>query len=168
MKSRAASLALSGLWLVIAPGTVAGLLPWTITRFESSDALGDSMLLDAFGLVLMGVGAAALLECFFRFAWFGFAAPMPITPTRRLIVTGLYRHVRNPMYFAVVSLVIGEALWLGQPALLAYAFFAWTFFHLFVIGYEEPTLRAQFPDEHARYAKAVPRWIPRLRPWQGD
>ena len=168
MKSRAASLALSGVWLVIAPGTVAGLLPWLITGWRFGDGLGDSVLVRGLGLAMIGMGAAALLECFFRFAWTGFGAPVPITPTRKLIVTGLYRHVRNPMYFAVITLVIGEALLLGQPALLAYAATAWLFFHLFVIGYEEPTLAEQFPDEHARFIRAVPRWIPRLRPWRSD
>ena len=168
MKSRAASLALSGLWLVIAPGTVAGLLPWLITGWRFDDALGDSALVRGLGVAMIATGAAALLECFFRFAWTGFAAPVPVTPTRKLIVTGLYRHVRNPMYFGVITLVIGEALLLGQPALLAYAAMAWIFFHLFVIGYEEPTLARLFPEDFARFTRAVPRWIPRLRPWRGE
>ena len=168
MKSRAASLAVSGLWLVIALGTVAGLLPWLICRWRFSDSLGDSAVLRGLGLALIAVGGVALLECFFRFAWTGFGAPVPIAPTRKLIVTGLYRHLRNPMYFGVVTLVLGEALLLGQPSLLAYAAAAWTFYHLFVIGYEEPRLREQFPDDYARYVASVPRWIPRLRPWRKD
>ena len=166
MRSRAAALALSGLWLVIAPGSAAGLLPWLICRWRFSDSLGDSAILRGLGVALIAVGGAALLECFFRFAWTGFGAPVPIAPTRKLIVTGLYRHLRNPMYFGVITLMLGEALLLGQPSLLVYAAAAWTFFHLFVIGYEEPTLRQQFPDDYARYSRAVPRWIPRLRPWR--
>jgi protein-S-isoprenylcysteine O-methyltransferase Ste14 len=168
MKTRAASLALSGLWLVIAPGSVAGLLPWLITGWRFDDALGDSGMVRGLGLGLIALGAIALLECFFRFAWFGFAAPVPITPTRKLIVTGLYRHVRNPMYFGVITVVIGEALWLGQASLLLYAAAAWLFFHLFVVGYEEPTLREQFPADFERFERAVPRWIPRLTAWRGD
>ena len=168
MRSRAASLALSGLWLVIAPGSVAGLIPWLITGWRSAGDFGDSSLVRGFGIVLIAIGSAALIECFVRFAWTGLAAPVPVTPTRRLIVGGFYRHVRNPMYFAVVSVVIGEALWLGQAPLLGYAFLAWTVFHLFVIGYEEPTVRRQFPEDYPLYAQAVPRWIPRLTPWRRD
>ena len=168
MKSRAASLIGSGLFLLVAPGTVAGLLPWLISRWRFSDALGDPRLMRGLGIVLLVLGAAALLECFFRFAWTGFGTPAPIAPPQRLIVTGLYRHVRNPMYVAVTSLVLGQALLLGQPQLLLYAVVVWGTFHLFVLGYEEPVLREQFPDDYERYRRAVPRWIPRLTPWRGD
>ena len=167
MKSRAAALAGSALWLVVAPGTVAGLLPWLLGRWRFGDGFGDSSLLRGLGIVLLAVGGAALLECFFRFAWTGFGTPAPVAPPRRLVVTGLYRHVRNPMYFALVTLLLGQALWLGQPGLLLYTAAVWTLFHLFVLAYEEPTLRDTFPDDYARYAQAVPRWIPRLSPWRG-
>ena len=168
MRSRAASLAASGLFLLIAPGTVAGYLPWLITRWRFSDSLGDSPLMRGLGIALLALGGLALLECFVGFAWTGLGTPAPLAPTKRLIVTGLYRHVRNPMYVAVTSLVLGQALLLGDLRLLLYAAVVWTFFHLFVIGYEEPTLREQFPDDYARYVASVPRWIPRLRPWRGD
>jgi len=168
VKSRAASLAGSALWLVIAPGTIAGLLPWLIGGWRFSGELGDSPLLQAVGAVLLVVGSAALLECFFRFAWTGLGTPVPIAPTRRLIVTGLYRHVRNPMYFSVITIVLGEALLLSDPRLLLYGAAVWTLFHLFVLAYEEPTLREQFPEDYARYTRAVPRWLPRLSPWRDD
>jgi protein-S-isoprenylcysteine O-methyltransferase Ste14 len=168
MKSRSAALAASGLWLVIAPGTVAGLLPWLITSWRVGDDFGGSSIVRGIGVAIVVVGGAALAECFWRFAWTGLAAPVPITPTRKLIATGLYRHVRNPMYFAVITMVVGEALLLGRASLLAYAFIAWIFFHMFVVAYEEPTVRTQFPADFERFARAVPRWIPRLTPWRGD
>jgi protein-S-isoprenylcysteine O-methyltransferase Ste14 len=108
-----------------------------------------------------------LVECFFRFAWRGLGTSAPIAPTRRLIVTGLYRHVRNPMYVAVFVLIAGQALLFGSMPLLVYAAAVWAAFHLFVLFYEEPTLRRQFPDDYERFLDAVPRWLPRLRPWRG-
>jgi protein-S-isoprenylcysteine O-methyltransferase Ste14 len=167
MKSRAASLFGSGLFLVVAPGSIAGLGPWLISGWHFSGDLGDLVPVQALGGVLIVLGAAALLECFVRFAWTGFGTPAPIAPPTRLIVTGLYRHVRNPMYVAVMSLVLGQALLFGQPALLGYALLVWITFHLFVVGYEEPTLRDQFPEDYQRFTRAVPRWIPRLTPWRG-
>jgi protein-S-isoprenylcysteine O-methyltransferase Ste14 len=164
MRSRAASLAASALFLLVAPGTVAGYLPWLITRWRFSD--GSPAPLQAAGLLLIAAGAAILIECFVRFAWSGMGTPAPVAPTRRLIVTGLYRHVRNPMYVAVFALIAGQALLLGSLPLLGYGAVVWTAFHLFVLHYEEPTLRRRFPEEYERFAGAVPRWLPRLRPWR--
>jgi protein-S-isoprenylcysteine O-methyltransferase Ste14 len=82
----------------------------------------------------------------------------------RLVVTGLYRHVRNPMYLAVLAIVIGQALLLGSAGTLVYAAGLALGFHLFVVLYEEPTLRARFGDQYAAYCRQVPRWRPRLRP----
>ena len=169
MRSRAASLAGSALFLILAPGTVAGYLPWAIGRWRFAGDFGASGLVRAAGGLLILSGALALLECFFRFAWRGLGTPAPIAPTRRLIVTGLYRHVRNPMYVAVFASIAGQALLLGSAPLLAYGAAVWAAFHLFVLGYEEPTLRRQFPDDYAAFVRNVPRWLPRLRPWRpGD
>ena len=166
MRSRAAALAGSALFLVIAPGTVAGLLPFLISRWRRSGDFGGSEVIELAGLLLMLAGAAALLECFFRFAWTGLGTPAPVAPTRKLVVSGLYRHVRNPMYVAVVTLVVGQALWFGSLDLLAYGAAVWLAFHLFVLLYEEPTLHRQFPDDYADYTRHVRRWLPRLRPWR--
>jgi protein-S-isoprenylcysteine O-methyltransferase Ste14 len=166
MRSRGASLLASGLFLVIAPGTVAGYIPWLLTRWRSAGELGGSPLLAGAGLLLLAAGAAILVECFVRFAWRGLGTPAPILPTRHLVVTGFYQHVRNPMYVAVAGLVLGQALLLGSILLLAYAALAWLVAHLFVLLYEEPTLRRQFPGDYDRYRRAVPRWLPRARPWR--
>jgi protein-S-isoprenylcysteine O-methyltransferase Ste14 len=166
MRSRAASLAGSALFLVVAPGTVAGYLPWALSGWRFGADFGDSTLLRAVGALLAIGGAAVLVECFLRFAWRGFGTPAPIAPTRRLIVTGLYRHIRNPMYVAVSALTAGQALLFGSTLLLLYAAAVWAAFHLFVLLYEEPTLRRRFPDDYERFFRGVPRWLPRLRPWR--
>lgn len=167
MRSRAASLAFSGLFLLLAPGTGAGYLPWLITRWRFASDFGDSPLLRAVGTILLLLGGLALLECFFRFAWIGLGTPAPLAPPQRLIVSGLYRHVRNPMYVSVIALVLGQALLLGQAWLLVYGVVGWALFHGFVLAYEEPVLSRSFPEDYARYKAAVPRWIPRLSPWRG-
>ena len=167
MRSRTASLAASALFLIIAPGTVAGYLPWLIARWRFGGDFGSSTLVRAAGVLLILAGALVLVECFVRFAWRGLGTPAPIAPTRRLIVTGLYRHVRNPMYVAVFALIAGQALLLGSAPLLAYGAAVWVGFHLFVLLYEEPTLRRQFPADYQAFLAAVPRWLPRLRPWRG-
>lgn len=168
MRSRAASLAASVIFLILAPGTVAGYLPWRITRWHFGGDFGASSPVGAAGALLACGGAAILLECFVRFAWCGLGTPAPIAPTRRLIVTGLYRHVRNPMYVGAFALIAGQALLFGSAPLLLYATAVWAAFHLFVLFYEEPTLRRQFPDDYDRFLAGVPRWLPRLRPWQAE
>ena len=167
MRSRAASLAASALFFVVAPGTVAGYVPWLVTRWRFGGDFGPSLPVRAVGALFVLAGAAILVECFVRFAWRGLGTPAPIAPTRRLIVTGLYRHVRNPMYVAVFALIAGQAVLFGSLSLLAYGAAVWTAFHLFVLLYEEPTLRRRFPADYEAFVGAVPRWLPRLRPWRG-
>jgi protein-S-isoprenylcysteine O-methyltransferase Ste14 len=164
MRSRAAALAGSAAWFLIAPGTVAGLIPWLISDWRVSQDFGDSALLRVVGVLLIAAGLAGLVESFARFAWQGRGTPAPVAPTNKLIVSGFYRFVRNPMYVSVIAVIVGEALLFGQAALLAYAALAWLCFHLFVIAYEEPAMRRQFPADYAVYSAAVRRWLPRLKP----
>lgn len=89
-----------------------------------------------------------------------------MAPTGRLVVSGLYRHVRNPMYLAVVGAIVGQALLLANASLLGYAAVVWGLFHLFVLGYEEPILQRQFGDAYAVYRREVGRWRPRIKPWR--
>ena len=107
-----------------------------------------------------------LLESFGRFALQGVGTPAPIFPTQYLVVKGFYRYVRNPMSIAVVSVILGQALLLGNIRVLAYAIFVWLAFHLFVLIYEEPTLRKSFGVEYETFCAHVPRWIPRFSPWR--
>jgi protein-S-isoprenylcysteine O-methyltransferase Ste14 len=116
--------------------------------------------------VILGA-LAVLLESFARFAWKGLGTPAPVFPTRHLVVSGLYRFVRNPMYVAVVSAILGQALLFASLPLAGYGALVWGLFHTFVVLYEEPTLRKTFGAEYESFRAHVPRWIPRLTPWMG-
>ena len=152
-------------FLVLAPGTVAGLVPWWISRWRLRPPFLGFTPFRAIGVLLMAAGLAVLLESFTRFALQGIGTPAPVFPTRHLVVQGAYRYVRNPMYVAVISLILGQALLMGDTHLLAYAVFPWLAAHLFVLTYEEPTLRRTFGAEYETYCAHVPRWIPRFSPW---
>ena len=117
------------------------------------------------GLLLL-LGGALLLETFARFALQGLGTPAPIAPTKTLVVTGSYRFVRNPMYVAVLSLIFGQGLLLGNTAVLVYGLIVWLTVHAFVLLYEEPTLSANYGAQYDRYRASVRRWIPRLTPWR--
>jgi protein-S-isoprenylcysteine O-methyltransferase Ste14 len=149
------------------PGAVAGLVPWWISAWRMRPAFFGAWPLQWIGALLIGLGAAGLVESFARFALQGRGTPAPIFPTERLVAGGLYRHVRNPMYVAVVAVILGQALLFGSVALLEYGAVVWLMFHLFVILYEEPTLRRSFGADYEAFCRAVPRWIPRLTPWRG-
>jgi len=110
-------------------------------------------------------GTLVLLDSFARFAMKGMGTPAPIFPTRHLVVSGLYRYVRNPMYLAVVAVIVGQGLILANTRLLEYGALVWLGFHLFVVAYEEPTLQATFGQEYASFCHNVARWIPRRSPW---
>lgn len=165
--SRTASLLGSFLFLLLAPGTVAGVVPWLIASATPRAALPGWPILATIGAVLALFGLAILLESFLRFALKGRGTPAPIAPPERLVVTGCYRYVRNPMYVGVLALIVGQGLLSAHPWTLAYGLAMWALFHAFVLGYEEPTLRRSFPQDYPRYFAAVPRWLPRLRPWEG-
>ena len=117
------------------------------------------------GLILAGV--AGLVDSYARFALQGLGTPAPIAPTQHLVVTGLYRYVRNPIYVAVAAVIFGQALLFGDWRLFAYGAVVWLVFHLFVVGYEEPTLKRSFGAEYEAFCINVPRWIPRLTAWRG-
>jgi protein-S-isoprenylcysteine O-methyltransferase Ste14 len=117
------------------------------------------------GVLLGAVGAMSLLDCFARFALQGHGTPAPVAPTTTLVVSGQYRHVRNPMYVAVVAAILGQALLFGSLRVLAYAGIVWALFHLFVVLYEEPALRRRFGESYSAYQAGVRRWWPRLKPW---
>lgn len=155
----------SAVFLVVAPGFVAGLVPWWISHWRLNPPFFGTPLFRFVGGILIALGIIGLLDSFARFAVEGLGTPAPVLPTRRLVVTGLYRYVRNPMYVAVVSTIVGQGLILGNATLLEYAGLVWLLFHLFVLAYEEPKLRASFGPEYKDFCAAVPRWIPRLNPW---
>ena len=154
-------------FLVIAPGTVAGWVPFWLTGWRMQPPLLGVSGLRVVGAALVVVGVASLLESFLRFAIVGLGTPAPIAPPSHLVVSGQYRHVRNPMYVAILAMVVGQGLVLGSVALLRYAAVLWLLFTLFVLLYEERTLEAQFGPSYEAYRQNVRRWWPRIRPWSG-
>lgn len=157
--SRAKAAAGSLVFLVVAPGVVAGLVPWLLTGW---DAAGDvAWPLIAGGAVLVAGGGAVLLHAFARFVGEGVGTPAPVAPTEQLVVGGLYRYVRNPMYLAVAAMIVGQAMILGRPGLLLYALAFGVAVGAFVRFYEEPTLARRYGAEYDAYRRAVPGWVPR-------
>ena len=156
----------TALFLVLAPGTVAVWMPWWISRWRVETPVAGWLPLRFVGALLAAAGALVLLDSFARFAVKGLGTPAPVFPTRYLVVTGLYRYVRNPMYIAVMAVIIGQGLIFGNVRVLEYGALVWLGFHLFVVAYEEPTLRGTFGEEYETFCGAVSRWIPRLSPWR--
>jgi protein-S-isoprenylcysteine O-methyltransferase Ste14 len=156
----------SAVFLVIAPGFVAGLVPWWISRWRLESPFFGMALLRLAGGMLVILGVIGLLDSFVRFAVQGVGTPAPVFPTGHLVVTGLYRYVRNPMYVAVVSTILGQGVIVGNVTLLEYGGLVWLLFHVFVLVYEEPTLRVTFGSEYELFCTQVPRWIPRFTPWR--
>ncbi len=145
---------------------MAGLIPWQISRWRLAPLPLGFLPLRIVGGLLIAAGLPVLLDSFARFALQGLGTPAPVAPTQHLVVTGLYRYVRNPMYVAVTSLIFGQALLFGNFRVLEYGLVVWLAFHLFVLLYEEPTLRRTFGPEYETFCGNVPRWLPRLKPWQ--
>ncbi len=153
-------------FFVLAPGTVGGLVPWWMTDWEIREPLPYWAPARVVGVALIVAGAAVLIHAFARFVVEGLGTPAPVAPTEHLVVGGFYQYVRNPMYVAVLAIIVGQGLALGQLILLAYAAAAWIVAASFVRWYEEPTLSRQFGAEYEAYRRAVPAWWPRIRPWQ--
>jgi protein-S-isoprenylcysteine O-methyltransferase Ste14 len=155
----------SAIFFVLAPGVVAGLIPWWLTGWRAREPLPYWAPLRVAGVALLAAGVVVLVHAFVRFVVEGAGTPAPVAPTQELVVGGLYRYVRNPMYLAVVAAIVGQALALGQPALLLYAGAVGAATGAFVHWYEEPTLARQFGAQYEAYRRAVPAWWPRRRPW---
>jgi protein-S-isoprenylcysteine O-methyltransferase Ste14 len=157
----------SAIFLFVAPGTVAGYVPWRIGKWQILASFFGLAGLRWMGALLMLVGTLLLMDAFARFALQGIGTPAPVFPTRHLVVSGSYRYVRNPMYVAVVALILGQGLLFGNARVLVYGLCVWLAMHLFVLIYEEPTMRKSFPADYAVFSAHVPRWAPRLTPWKG-
>jgi protein-S-isoprenylcysteine O-methyltransferase Ste14 len=147
-------------FLIIAPGMVAGYIPLVLLRKGAQLQTGFFSYL-AFPLWI--TGGVVLLWSFWNFLVQGRGTPAPIDPPKELVATGFYRYVRNPMYVGVLLILIGHFLWFGYWPLLAYTVLAFLIVHLFVTLYEEPTLKRKFGAAYEDYLQRVPRWIPRFR-----
>ena len=162
---RSTAAAGSALFFAIAPGVVVGLVPWWLTRWQVRGPLAHWALVRAAGLIMLILGVLVLVQAFARFVTEGRGTPAPVAATERLVIGGLYRYVRNPMYLAVVAAITGQGLALGQPVLLGYAAAVLVAVASFVRWYEEPALARQFGEQYQAYRRAVPAWRPRTRPW---
>jgi protein-S-isoprenylcysteine O-methyltransferase Ste14 len=148
------------LFSLIVPGTVAVYVPLRIVRDRSLEA---APVFGA-GCILLLLGASVYAWCVWEFATFGRGTPAPIDAPKRLVVRGLYRYTRNPMYTGVLTVILGWAVLFGSFELVLYAVVVGTSFQLFIVLYEEPHLRAEFGSEYVRYCARVGRWLPGLRP----
>jgi len=149
------------LWTLLLPGMFGVYLPWRY--FGVSRVQVDfTNPLDLLGLGLIVIGAALLAACIWEFARRGRGTLSPADPPKELVVQGLYRYVRNPMYLSVSTMVLGQALLARSTALLLYWAIFFAVVNLFVRFYEEPALRRQFGESYDRYTQRVGRWLPRL------
>lgn len=152
----------TALFTVFVPGVVAGYIPW---RMRGDAGIALSGIEEGAAILVIVAGVLIYLHtAFWGFAWTGGGTPAPIAPTKTLVIRGLHRFVRNPMYIGVGLAIAGQA-WLFQSrytAIYLVCFLALA--HFFVLVYEEPTLHRQFGDEYDRYRARVPRWIPKFRP----
>jgi protein-S-isoprenylcysteine O-methyltransferase Ste14 len=167
LRRKSTAIAGSAVFFVLAPGVVAGLLPWLLThwhRLPLSPYLASRLA----GMMLIVAGLAFLIHAFVRFALEGAGTPAPVAPTERLVVGGIYRHVRNPMYVAVLAIIAGQALLFQQSSLVLYASIVGVAMFAFVRLYEEPLLAHRYGAAYAAYRSAVPGWLPRLTPWRGN
>lgn len=143
------------------PCVFAGVVPWLINEQHWGE-LGRSR----WGIIPFTAGLLILLEAVREFFTVGRGTLAPWDPPKRLVVAGLYRHVRNPMYVGITLFLLGWTWWAGSQGLLGYTIVLLIAFHLRIILHEEPNLRRTFPVEWEIYAKHVRRWVPRLRPWE--
>jgi protein-S-isoprenylcysteine O-methyltransferase Ste14 len=155
-------------FLIAGPGLEAGVGPWLLVRVAGSDLDGWPAALRVLGALLIAAGAVTLLDVFARFVRDGAGTPSPAAPAARLLVGGAFRHLRHPMYAATATLIVGEALAFAQPVLLVGALAYVTAMATLAHTVEEPRLARRFGVSYDAYRRAVPGWIPRVRPWDGS
>lgn len=152
----------------VAPATAAGLVPWLLTRWEVASPVPGGVPAQITGALLIGAGAAVIANSFVHFAVEGIGTPAPFAPPKKLVVGGLYRYVRNPMYVSVAAAVAGQGLLLGAPKLFVALGIGAVPVVAFVRLYEEPVLTRKFGAAYEEYRRNVPRWLPRLTPWRPE
>ena len=151
-------------WFAVTAGVGAVLVPWWLTGWQLPNPLPFGGLAATLGVLMIVVGLIPPVHVFVQFVRAG-GTPMPGVMTKRLVVTGFNRYVRNPIYLGAIAIFLGEALVLWRLSLLLYAIAAWLGAAAFVRWYEEPALVRRFGSDYEEYRRAVPAWRPRLRPW---
>jgi protein-S-isoprenylcysteine O-methyltransferase Ste14 len=153
------------IFVVAQPGLMGGLVPYWLTGgWESAD---PPLALKLVGVALLAAGLGFLVHTVVRFAVEGLGTPSPVAPTEKLVIGGVYRYLRNPMYVAVIAVILGQAAILRRPVLLVYAAIFWLVVASFVRAYEEPTLSRRYGEQYDAYRRSVRGWWPRLTPWNG-
>jgi protein-S-isoprenylcysteine O-methyltransferase Ste14 len=148
----------------LAPGTVAALVPWLISRWQADAEV--PLLLEVAGFALVVAGLAFVIAAFSQFVREGRGTPAPVAPTERLVVGGLYRWVRNPMYLAVAAMIGGQGVILASRGILVWLVVFGVTVWSFVTFYEEPTLQRRYGASYTAYCSVVPGWWPRLTPYR--
>ncbi len=151
------------IFTIVVPGSVVVLVPYLLSGWNINPPLLGTPILSVLGVAMILVALPFFIGFEKRFVVEGRGTPAPIAPTERLVTGGSYQRVRNPGYISVVAMVFGEGLLLGNTGILLYAIALAIVFHISVLVYEEPTLRASYGAEFEKYCAQVPRWIPRLR-----
>lgn len=147
------------IFTLIVPGTALVLIPYFLLTSGLNFIELNFNYFKYFGLLLIALGAIGYLSCAFNFAIIGKGTPAPIDPPKKLVIKGLYKYTRNPMYVSVVSVLFGEFIYFESEIVFVYSCILFLFFNLFVLCYEEPTLRRLFGKEYEEYCKKVPRWL---------
>jgi protein-S-isoprenylcysteine O-methyltransferase Ste14 len=153
-------------FFILAPGTIEGFVPWWLTGWRIGPPFFGIEPLRWVGAALIVLGLLPLLSSFARFAWAGLGTPAPIAPPTNLVVTGFYRRARNPIYVALLIVLLGQALLFGDERVAAWGVLFWLFTFAVVVLFEEPALRHQFGEEYRTYCTNVPRWVPRVIPYK--
>lgn len=151
------------IFTLMVPGTVIVLVPYLLTSgWQIGPPLLGSKGTQWLGAIIGFVGSPMFVRFLLHFVTEGHGTPAPIAPPEKLVIGGPFRRVRNPGYIGVLSMVVGQGLFFGSAPVLWYAALLAIGFHLFVVLYEEPTLRRQFGAQYDEYCRRVPRWFPRL------
>lgn len=116
-----------------------------------------------FGAVIIFIGATLGIWAVRDFIIYSKGSPSPLYPPKQLVSNRLFHTIRNPMYMALVLIILGEAVFVGSFTLLIYALLIWSLFHLFVVRYEEPNMSKRFGSTYKDYLTDVPRWIPKIK-----
>jgi protein-S-isoprenylcysteine O-methyltransferase Ste14 len=143
----------------VVPGTVTVVLPYWLLATPSTQPMHVGFF-RYFGILAILVGVAIYLWCAWDFTFAGKGTPAPIDPPKELVVRGLYRYTRNPMYVGILSILLGEAFLFSSQRLFVYAAIVFSLFFVFVTLYEEPHLKKKFGEPYRRYCNNVPRWLP--------
>lgn len=143
---------------ILQPGIVAGLIPYWILR-DGSTFDRSLQLYQYVGILLFLIGLVVMFHCIIMFAVEGRGTLSPADPTKKLVIKGLYRFSRNPMYLGVMMILIGEGIFFQSSNLLIYSLFIFLAFTLFILMVEEPRLRKDFGEDYRKYCQKVRRWF---------